>query len=82
MSLNKQNSTVLENSATRTPVPAGVEEVAMSFSQGHLANIVTMLTDLYKDPIGATVRETISNALDSTKKADSELPVEVSTSYH
>lgn len=77
MSLNKQNSTVLENSATRTPVPAGVEEVAMSFSQEHLANIVTMLTDLYKDPIGATVRETISNALDSTKKADSELPVEV-----
>lgn len=41
--------------------------------------ILAALTDMYADPVQATVRETISNALDASVAAGTDRPVEVHT---
>lgn len=57
------------------------EEVVMGLSQNQNAmmNIINLLTDMYSNPIEATVREVVSNAVDATVAAGSKKPVEVTT---
>lgn len=56
-----------------------IERVEMSISPEAMALIIDRLTDIYKRPIDATVRETVSNAIDATRKMPSDLqrPVEI-----
>jgi len=42
------------------------EEVAMGVNLEAMTHIISRLTDMYTDPISATVREVVSNALDAT----------------
>ena len=53
-------------------------EVAMSVDLSNLSHIMTILTDLYSNPVEAIPREYIANALDSHKMAGTKRPVEVS----
>ena len=55
----------------------------LGINEGAIAHIINRLTDLYKNPIDATVRETISNAIDAVsvyKSAGNEVsPIEISS---
>lgn len=48
------------------------EEFNMSIDPSSMQHIIARLTDLYNDPIVATVREIISNAIDATLHVDPE----------
>lgn len=64
------------------------EQVTVGINQSAIAHIIERLTDLYPFPIQATVRETVSNAIDATKAAvrngSKVKPIEVNTPnpYH
>src|SRR5687767_10437021 len=47
----------------------GGQKVAMGFDPNSLAHLMSVLTDLYSDPVGAIVREYSTNALDSHVEA-------------
>lgn len=53
------------------------EEITMNISAEHAHSIIARLTDLYTNPIEATVREIISNGVDAHVKAHNESPLEV-----
>lgn len=44
-----------------------------------IPELLIRLTDAYQKPIDSIVRETISNAIDTTKRAGSNIPVEITT---
>ena len=44
------------------------DEFKMSINENAMSHIISRLTDLYSDPIIATVREIVSNAIDATNK--------------
>lgn len=52
----------------------------LTVNQGNITHILSRLTDMYSDPVLASARETISNALDATMRmpADQRKPVDVS----
>lgn len=56
------------------------EQITMEVDRKSMAFIIARLTDLYEDPIVATVREVISNAVDTTKRLpkNARKPIEVS----
>jgi hypothetical protein len=60
-----------------------ISKHTMTFSEDVIQMIVQQLTDLYSDPIAATVRETISNAIDATllarERGEDAPDVDVST---
>lgn len=45
------------------------EDIAMGINLSGQTHIMNLLTDLYKNPIEALIRELVSNALDAVKKA-------------
>ena len=55
----------------------GGTKVAMKFDENSIEHIMSVLTDLYSDPIAAVVREYSTNALDSHKASGQTRPVEV-----
>lgn len=55
------------------------ETMAMTLSSEALEHIMTVLSDLYSDKVGALVREYITNGLDSHAISGQTRPVEVST---
>lgn len=69
-SSNKNSSTIID----LFPLSSnnGSERIKMTLNVEAMGKIMDRLTDLYTDPIQATVREIISNALDSTSKARKE----------
>ena len=56
------------------------ENITMEIAEGALAHVIARLTDLYENPIVATVREVISNAIDTTMRVNPKdrKPVHVS----
>lgn len=58
----------------------------LGINEDAIAHIINRLTDLYRNPVEATVRETVSNALDATNVYVEEghefKPVEISTPGH
>lgn len=55
------------------------ESIGMSLDMDSAGFLMQMLSkNIYSDAIGSTIRETVSNALDSTRKAKSDKPVIVS----
>ncbi len=46
------------------------EDIEMKISSEAMAHVISRLTDLYANPILATIREVISNALDATQLLD------------
>jgi len=57
----------------------GGQKVKMALEPTATAHIMSVLTDLYSDPELAVVREYITNAIDSHKRAGQTRPVEVTT---
>lgn len=57
------------------------EEVFMGIGldQAAMANITNLLTDMYENPVEATVREVVSNAIDATVRAGATSEVRVTT---
>lgn len=55
------------------------EKVESGITAGGMSLILDRLTDLYSDPIAATVREVVSNAVDATVAAGTTEPVEIFT---
>lgn len=55
------------------------QKIGMGFDPGSIAHIMSVLTDLYSDPIGAVVREYATNAWDSHVEAGETRPIQVST---
>lgn len=55
------------------------EKVGMGFDPNSIAHIITVLTDLYSDPVGAVVREYATNAWDAHVEAGVTDPIEVFT---
>lgn len=55
------------------------EDIEMKISEAAMSHVISRLTDLYDDPIVATVREVISNAIDTTLrvKKENQQPVKV-----
>lgn len=62
-------------------MPDDSEEIVMGIAPEAMAQIIGRLTDMYPDPVSATVREIISNATDATKTLPEELrlPIEIVT---
>ena len=60
------NSELLLSTSTEEKIEMKIDENAMAF-------VISRLTDLYTDPIVATVREVISNAIDATINVDKDL---------
>jgi hypothetical protein len=54
------------------------ETVAMSVDAASMAHVMSILTDLYSDPILAVIREYSTNAWDSHVEAGVQQPIEVS----
>lgn len=55
------------------------QKVAMSFDENSLVHIMSVLTDLYSDPMMAIIREYSTNAFDAHIAAGVDLPIEVYT---
>jgi len=55
------------------------EKVGMTIDDSALAHIMSVLTDLYSDPVLAVIREYSTNAFDAHIEAGVSLPVEVTT---
>lgn len=53
------------------------DKFEVTVSKNALKHISKSLTDMYKDPVVATIRETISNALDASKRAGTDKLVEI-----
>ncbi len=56
----------------------GGETVAMSVDAASMAHVMSILTDLYSDPVLAVIREYSTNAFDSHVEAGVKRPIEVS----
>jgi hypothetical protein len=56
----------------------GGETVAMSVDAASMAHVMSILTDLYSDPVLAVIREYSTNAFDSHVEAGVQRPIEVS----
>jgi hypothetical protein len=54
------------------------ETVAMSVDAASMAHVMSILTDLYSDPVLAVIREYSTNAFDSHVEAGVQRPIEVS----
>lgn len=75
MSLTK---TAKDGTITGLASPStGGERIQMGFDPEHQAVIVELLTDAYASPIEATVRETISNAIDASVASGSTRPIKI-----
>jgi hypothetical protein len=61
---------------TRSTLDGAAQEMAID--AGAMAHIMSILTNLYADPIAAVVREYSTNAFDATVEAGSSEPVRVS----
>lgn len=57
----------------------GGEKIEMSLDSNSTAYLMSFLTDLYKDPLLAIIREYSTNALDSHVAAGQTRPIEVTT---
>ena len=57
----------------------GGQKVKMAIDENALAHIMSILTDLYSDPVMAVIREYSTNALDSHIEAGNTDPIEVFT---
>lgn len=55
----------------------GGHKIDMKIDANSIEHIMSVLTDLYSDPIGAVVREYSTNALDSHKESGQTRPVEI-----
>lgn len=55
----------------------GDERTKMTFDENSIAHLMSILTDLYSDPVMAVIREYTTNALDSHRAAGQTRPVEV-----
>jgi hypothetical protein len=66
-------------SSIRQTGDLGGQKVKMVIDENALAHIMSVLTDLYSDPVGAVVREYSTNALDSHIEAGNTAPIEVFT---
>lgn len=64
MKLSKVNKTT----DSKDIFSSTVEKVTMGIDMANLSHITKLLTELYEFPIEATVREVISNAIDTTKR--------------
>lgn len=53
------------------------EEIEMSIDQASIVHIMTLLTDLYSDPMMAVIREYSTNAYDSNVEAGNPAPIVV-----
>lgn len=55
------------------------EKVEMRINEAAMAHVINRLTDMYSNPIEASVREVISNAIDTTKRLpkDERQPIKV-----
>lgn len=62
-------------------IPEDLEEIDMGIDPAAMAHIIARLTDMYPDPVDATVREIVSNATDATRKLPPEdrLPILITT---
>ena len=78
MVLNK--GVIKTNSEVLFEANSEVEKVGMNIDKKSMAFIIARLTDLYEEPIVATVREVISNAIDTTMRVNPKhrKPVHVS----
>lgn len=55
--------------------------VAMEFDQNALTHLMSVLTDLYSDPLAAVIREYSTNAWDSHQAAGISDPIEIELPY-
>lgn len=79
MSLSKTKT--VEETSVDLLAPQAAEEIKMSIDlTQNTSHILDRLTDLYSDPVSATVREVVSNATDATMLLPEALrkPVEIS----
>ena len=72
---------MITDSISRFDVTSNItgQKVAMSFDENSLVHIMSVLTDLYSDPMTAIIREYSTNALDAHIAAGVDLPIEVYT---
>lgn len=85
MALNKTSSVDSNLDITQLVVPAftdpdATEDVQMSITNEGMSHILARLTDLYRNPVEAAVREIISNAIDASVLLpnNARRPIEVS----
>jgi hypothetical protein len=55
------------------------EKVVMTIDEGALVHIMSVLTDLYSDPVLAVIREYSTNAFDAHVEAGQTRPIEITT---
>jgi len=83
MALSKGGNKGKSNVVDLFPDVSKSERIVMSLNASAVGKIMDRLTDLYNDPIQATVREIVSNALDTTAEARANgknpQPVKIST---
>ncbi len=65
-------TTILANKGQKRVRRAGI-------SQENISHVLELLTNLYDDPIAATVREVLSNAIDSSVENNTHRPIEITT---
>lgn len=53
------------------------ESIDVTIDSNAMNFIVDRLTDMYEDKVGSIVRELLSNAIDSTRKANTNEPIEI-----
>lgn len=78
MALTKTNG-VEETNEFESLMPA--REVKMGISEQAIQHVLSKLTDMYPDPLEATIREVVSNAVDATVKAGSDKPIEIASPF-
>lgn len=66
----------VKNAEVTTNIPQGKSR-DMKISEKGMAHIVGMLTNAYKDPMLAVIRENFTNGIDAHKKAGNTAPVRV-----
>ena len=54
-----------------------IDEVQMGINENALGVILDLLTDLYENPIEATVREVVSNAVDASVAANTKKTIKI-----
>ena len=57
----------------------GGQKIQMTIDQSAMAHIMSILTDLYSDPLGAVIREYSTNARDAHIEAGNTAPIEIHT---
>jgi len=75
MILNKQESEVIRKGE--------IQENTVGIDVNNIGFITQLLTsNLYKNPLGSFLRETVANGIDSTKEAGKDLPVLIIIDYN